>query len=201
MTEDNKARNDSKGPKKLNSVGLSRVEPCEIVQQSPLCTKNANSVGSGCKEKSSVKKSPRSKIKLRSSKLGRNTPRKTTKLGSFVMQGCNSGVKSIKMVKSEVELDKKDKNMSAKKKKSIKSYFESLIVKEKPEVALADIPVETIGAVQVDDSACVPTNTSKESVKEKINVFELMMQSKGDTPLKTPKGRVKRIGGGKVKRR
>ena len=60
------------------------------------------------------------------------------------MQGCNSGVKSIKMVKSEVELDKKDKNMSAKKKKSIKSYFESLIVKEKPEVALADIPVKTI---------------------------------------------------------
>ena len=39
VTEDNKARNDSKGPKKLNSVGLSRVEPCEIVQQSPLRTK------------------------------------------------------------------------------------------------------------------------------------------------------------------
>ena len=91
--------------------------------------------------------------------------------------------------------------MSAKKIKSIISYFESLVAKEKTEVALADIPVKNISAVKVDDSACVPTNTSKESVKENINVFELMMQSKGDAPLRTPKGRVKRIDSGKVKRR
>ena len=51
-----------------------------------------------------------------------------------------------------------------------------IIVENENEIASVQAENKNISAVKVDDSACVPTNTSKESVKEKINVFELMMQ-------------------------
>ena len=90
--------------------------------------------------------------------------------------------------------DKNDKKLSVKKIKTLKHYFESLAEKP-PDLEVQEVPVKKISAKddKIDSNAEV-VDTKKESVRVKINVFERMMHSNGDTPLKTPKKRIRRIG-------
>ena len=83
--------------------------------------------------------------------------------------------------------NKVDKIVSNKKIKSIKHYFESLTDPQ-------EFPKSSDTYKEKVDLDVLNTNVVQmESVVEKVNAFELLMKSRGDTPQKTPGKRVKRL--------
>ena len=98
------------------------------------------------------------------------------------------------MDKIVVNKAKSDKNMSLKKIKTIKSYFESLANNKpipNPQMSPASKEATNDDNIDVEGTETV---TKKVLVTERINVFEKMMLSAGDTHPRTPKKRIRRIG-------
>ena len=199
--KDNEAGKDVVGKVKSKSEGSGRIKPFKVAHKSPLHVKNATNVSLDYKVKSSSNKSPRSNLKLRSCKLGQNSPRK----GFKTKIGCNKGDKMDKSAKTDTEkgskADKNNMKLSVKKIKTLKEYFESL--SEKPpdvEVQKDPVKVESAKDDEVDDSIAL-NNAQEESVRFRINVFERMMRPHGDTHQKTPKKRIRRIGNGSSRKK
>ena len=90
--------------------------------------------------------------------------------------------------------------MSKNKMKSIKEYFENLNATKSVEpVALISSQEET---VDDDTAAEVPIIEDKVKVVKIVNAFEaLMSSSRGDTPIKTPRKRIRRLGGTSTSKR
>ena len=116
----------------------------------------------------------------------------------------NSGQK-IKLYKSLARTNDKnnknesndDKNVSDRKIKTIKSYFESLSKSD----ATHDQVLHVTGEEEVEgDEAIVDIITKKEMVKEKINAFELLMLGRGDTQTETTQKLKRKVGRMKFKK-
>ena len=201
------AKHDERGDieKKVdsNGVGSSQKIESKVANQSPLYVINATYGKSDCVGKSSSKKSPRSKLKLRSCKLGQNSPQKHF-TGLKTKIGCNSGAKKLKSAKKEVKkdkiVDKNDKSLSVKKIKTLKNYFESLSNRHL-KIDTHDEPVNgnsaKIDSKDDDDDTSTKVNTKEETVKVRVDAFEKLMRSSGGTRQKTPRKKVRRIGDGK----
>ena len=90
--------------------------------------------------------------------------------------------------------------MSKNKMKSIKEYFENLNATKSIEpVALISSQEET---VENDTAAEVTVIDDRVKVSKIVNAFEaLMSSSRGDTPVKTPRKRLRRLGGTSTSKR
>ena len=190
----NEVDNDISVAEDIESESLIQNDCSNVAQQSPLHVAKVINDQFGREGRSSSKKSPRSKIRLRSCKVGQNSPRKSLKLGSKSKIGDSSDNQRIKVDKIVVNKAKSDKNMSLKKIKTIKSYFESLANNKpipNPQMSPASKEATNDDNIDVEGTETV---TKKVLVTERINVFEKMMLSAGDTHPRTPKKRIRRIG-------
>ena len=87
---------------------------------------------------------------------------------------------------SDKKVDKMAKSGEKVSVNSIKKYFETISGSQASSVLKADSEVEEVVKItnKVED---------KESVKDKVSAFEILMHSKGDTLDKTPGKRIKRL--------
>ena len=135
--------------------------------------------------------------------IGQNSPNLGSKTKSKV--GIKNSGQKIKLYKSLARTNDKnnknesndDKNLSDRKIKTIKSYFESLSKSD----ATHDRVLHVTGEEEVaGDEAIVDIVSKKEIVKEKIDAFELLMLGRGDTQSKTPQKLKRNVGRMKLKK-
>ena len=160
--------------------------------QSPLSTKKNFGSGKKTISSNSKLKSPRFLVKLRSGlNEGQQTPKNKKKRGLKLNSGNKRNSPSLKSNKKLDKRTKTDKMMSASKMKSIKDYFESLSNKAQ------DFP--TVKANHEDKNNISKdlndVATKKVRVKHRIEALEsFKCFSRGDTPTKTPRMKLKRLG-------
>ena len=120
------------------------------------------------------------KLKCYYSKTGQESPKNASKIISKMKLGGSQYIKSDKKVE---KIAKSGEKVSV---NSIKKYFETISGSQASSVLKADSEVEEVVKItnKVED---------KESVKDKVSAFEILMHSKGDTLDKTPGKRIKRL--------